>query len=360
MAFVTPIIPLHLKSSTQAKEFAQVSRATRPTHKSTTRRVRPTASSDSYQTYDISTVRPTPVSVKRTSTREDLDIVYRVWNEIASTEGKPHVKPDDNDSAADTVHLIARAHDTGAPVGAARLLRVEQNARLDRVTVLPGWRGQGVGRLLVEKLLTFATAVPGAIYVNARRGTDMGFFSIVGFESVGNDRLEDGHIVRTMMYRFPMCAPSTGCVGLHHTSIRVSDIERSLAFYGSVGFFITEKFVTSGGHRACFVEGLGTRLEFVEVIDGNGALSGMQGIPPAGFDRLVFDVTKACTDLDVYLQHLERKNGGALEIAGPPSKQVVGAYVMSVASISDPDGLPIEFFRREARVPGELRTAVKW
>lgn len=258
-----------------------------------------------------------------------------------------------------TAHVVARAAD-GRVIGGARLLRVGPNARLDRVCVLPEYRGRGVGRMLVERLLVLAAPVQGAIYANATRGGEMGFYSILGFESLGGDKMENGIVVRTMVHRTPVCAPSVGCVGLHHTSIRVSDIERSLAFYGCLGYVVTEKFFTSGGSRACFVEGLGTRLEFVESPDGKGGLSGVQGIPPAGFDRLVFDVTKACTDLDSYLQHLERRNGGFLTIAAEPAKQIVGTSVVSVASIEDPDGLPIEFIKMEAHVPGELRTRVDW
>ncbi|CAN8070292.1 unnamed protein product, partial [Agarophyton chilense] len=231
--------------------------------------------------------------------------------------------------------------------------------RLDRVAVLPHCRGRGVGRALVERLLALAAPVDGAIYVNAVRA-QMGFFSILGFEALGNHFLDDGVQVRTMVYRTPLCTPSTGCVGLHHTSVRVSDIERSLAFYGSLGFFVTDKYMTSGGQRACFVEGLGTRLEFVEAKDDRGGLSGVQGVPHTGFDRLVFDVTKACTDLDTFLQHLERRNGGLIHIAAQPAKQVAGAHVVSVASVYDPDALPIDFIRREAMVPTELRTRVDW
>lgn len=308
------------------------------------------------------TRRLPPVQVKRARKQDELDQVFNVWNAVAETEDLPTpVLADDNDNAQSTIHIYAHAE--GQPdviVGAARLLLDGQNARLDRVSVLPAWRGRGVGRSLVNKLLSLTAGITGAIYVEAKRGGEMGFFSILGFESVGNDRLENGVVVRTMLYRVPMCAPSAGCVGLHHASLRVSDIERSLAFYGSVGFIVEEKFLTSNGSRACFVEGLGTRLEFVESKTKSGGIAGVQGIPPTGFDRLVFDVTKACTDLDSYLQHLERRNGGQLQILGPPSTQIVGNCVMSVASISDPDGLPIEFFRREAQVPWELRTRVKW
>lgn len=287
--------------------------------------------------------------------------VYAIWASIAREESLPEPQmrvEAELDSAETTLHLLVVSAGN-VPMAAARLVNVEQNARIDRVCVLGKYRGLGVGRAIVEKLLAAAASVRGAVYVDATRG-EMGFFSIMGFESLGNDFMEGGVGKRTMVYRTPVCALSMGCVGLHHTSIRVGDIERTLAFYGSLSFVVTEKFVTSGGRRACYVEGLGTRLEFVEAADGRGGLEGVQGVPPAGFDRLVFDVTKACTDLELFLQHLERRNGGLLEICGMPSRQIVGGSVISVASVTDPDGLPIQFIRWEAQVPGELRTRVTW
>lgn len=324
----------------------------------------------------------------------ELDEVYAIWNAVASDEGLPPVSPDERDAAESTIHLLAEyppppppPSSTSSPdststtslstsyptaetprfVGAARLLyEGPNNVRLDRVCVLPDFRLRGIGRALVRELLRLADDPHGAIYVDALRGADMGFFSILGFEPVGNDRFDEAlhTTVRTMLLSVPDCCPPvTGaCVGLHHASLRVSDIERSLAFYGCIGFIVDDKFMTSAGARACFVQGLGTRLELVEcpVAGSAGAMAGVQGVPPTGFDRLVFDVTKACTDLDIYLQHLARRNGGQLDVAGPPAKQVIGNSLMSVASIRDPDGMPIEFIRREAQVPSGLRTRVKW
>lgn len=46
-------------------------------------------------------------------------------------------------------HVLAR-DDTGRPVGCARLL---PGGRIGRMAVLPGWRGRGVGRALLESMI---------------------------------------------------------------------------------------------------------------------------------------------------------------------------------------------------------------
>jgi catechol 2,3-dioxygenase-like lactoylglutathione lyase family enzyme len=121
-------------------------------------------------------------------------------------------------------------------------------------------------------------------------------------------------------------------------AIRVRDIEQSLAFYGILGFVVSEKFFTPAGARACFVEGLGVRLELVESTTGTG-VGGVQHWP--GF--LTFDVTKIAVSLDTWLDHLHRRNGGILAITAEPANQVIGSNVISIATIEDPDGLPIDF-----------------
>lgn len=301
------------------------------------------------------------VRVSRSDDAAALAAAQRVWAEALDEFGIPTL---DEDATRELgAHdSVAVAWLGGQPVGAGRVIEESGNARLELVYVLSAWRGQGAGRALADALIGTARRSPGATYVRAR-AVELGFYSLLGFEAQGPEVPVGlrGATGRVMVLRVPECAPSAGCVGLHHTSMRVCDIERALAFYGVLGFVVTEKFVTAAGGRACFVEGLGVRLEFVE--SANAAVDTVDGVPPfpaAGFDRLVFDVTRACTDLETYIAHLKRRNGGILTVRGAPATQVSGKYVVSVATIEDPDGIPIEFIRRQASVPSALRTRVNW
>lgn len=51
-----------------------------------------------------------------------------------------------------SLHLLATADD-GTPIGCARLLT---DGHIGRMAVLPAWRGQGVGRALLEAVLNAA------------------------------------------------------------------------------------------------------------------------------------------------------------------------------------------------------------
>jgi GNAT superfamily N-acetyltransferase len=287
--------------------------------------------------------------IARGSSEADREAVLALWKSF-------RWERDDADDAHGTEYVLARLDGDGRLVGAGRLQRVGVNVELSRLCVVEPYQGQGVGRKLVHRLMQEAAPIEGAIYTEATR-EELGFFSLLGFEAQGSTYVNEvtGDVQRHMVYSAPVCAPSSECVGLHHTAIRVSDIERSLAWYGIVGFTVYEKFFTPSGERACFVEGLGVRIELVESSTGSG-LSGVQDWP--GF--LVFDVTKGCSDLESFLAHLRKRNGGYLSVTGEPAHQVIGSRLMSVVTVEDPDGLPIEFIRREGHVSQSLLRRVDW
>ncbi|NEP55245.1 MAG: VOC family protein, partial [Moorea sp. SIO3C2] len=51
---------------------------------------------------------------------------------------------------------------------------------------------------------------------------------------------------------------------MHHASIRTANIHRAIAFYEILGFQVCERF-TAGITLACWMEGLGGRIELIQV-----------------------------------------------------------------------------------------------
>jgi len=244
---------------------------------------------------------------------------------------------------------------TGGDVGG--LLRSAGAVSAGEFGSLPGERGGGGG----------APEVDGA---DGGGGAGGGGGGGDGGGGGGGGGGGDPEPVRVMVLPPPTCAPpgveeGGGCVGLHHAVVGVSDIEASLGWYGALGFVVGDKF-TLGDARACFVDGWGTRLELVEARGGRrggaavGASAAAAAAATVGINRLVFDVTRGCTGLGLFLADLDEKLGGRLALVQPPVERVAGRYVVCVAAVADPDGVEVGFWRREAVVPKELRSRVDW
>lgn len=93
---------------------------------------------------------------------------------------------DDLDATA--LHLLATADD-GTPIGCARLLT---DGHIGRMAVLPAWRGQGVGRALLESVLNAARRAGHArVHLSAQTHA-AAFYRQAGFVSSGAVYLEAG------------------------------------------------------------------------------------------------------------------------------------------------------------------------
>lgn len=134
---------------------------------------------------------------------------------------------------------------------------------------------------------------------------------------------------------------------MHHASIRTADIHRAIAFYEKVGFSVKERF-TTGYTLACWLEGLGGRIELIQIPEPKPAPDPFNDEHYVGYYHLSFDLTDLTPDLPTWLEQLKQNfanQGEHLKVLLEPNQQLIGQQVYEVAFIADTDGLPLEFIR---------------
>jgi hypothetical protein len=141
---------------------------------------------------------------------------------------------------------------------------------------------------------------------------------------------------------------------MHHASIRTADIHCAIAFYEQLGFTVCERF-TAGITLACWMEGLGGRIELIQIPEPRPAPDAFGDEHYVGYYHLSFDLTDAVTNLPTWLTNLQKRFAEAartnpesfqtLKILLEPTQQMIGSRVYEVAFIADSDGLPLEFIR---------------
>jgi len=136
---------------------------------------------------------------------------------------------------------------------------------------------------------------------------------------------------------------------MHHASIRTANIHRAIAFYEQLGFTVNERF-TTGYTLACWMEGLGGRIELIQIPEPKPAPDAFGDEHYVGYYHLSFDLTDLTPDLSTWLQELQAKFNQAedlesLKVLLEPCQQMIGDRVYEVLFLADSDGLPLEFIR---------------
>lgn len=135
---------------------------------------------------------------------------------------------------------------------------------------------------------------------------------------------------------------------MHHASIRTADIHRAMAFYELLGFQVCERF-TAGITLACWMEGLGGRIELLQVPQPAPTADAFSDEHYTGYYHLSFDLTATVDSLPDWMAQLQEK-AAAQDLPPPkvllePCQQMIGDRIYEVAFIADADGLPLEFLR---------------
>jgi catechol 2,3-dioxygenase-like lactoylglutathione lyase family enzyme len=136
---------------------------------------------------------------------------------------------------------------------------------------------------------------------------------------------------------------------MHHASIRTANIHRAIAFYELLGFQVKERF-TTGYTLACWLEGLGGRIELIEIPEPKPAPDAFNDEHYVGYYHLSFDLSEITDNLGIWLEDLQHRLNQIedltpLKILLKPQQQIIGECIYEVAFISDRDDLPLELIR---------------
>ena len=142
---------------------------------------------------------------------------------------------------------------------------------------------------------------------------------------------------------------------MHHASIRTANIHRAIAFYEQLGFVVQERF-TTGYTLACWMTGLGGRIELIQIPQPRPAPDSFYDEHYVGYYHLSFDLTATIADLPTWLNDLKTRFANVgddaphtptpLKVLLEPNQQMIGSQVYEVMFIADTDGLPLEFIRQ--------------
>jgi catechol 2,3-dioxygenase-like lactoylglutathione lyase family enzyme len=150
---------------------------------------------------------------------------------------------------------------------------------------------------------------------------------------------------------------------MHHASIRTANIHRAIAFYEQLGFTVAERF-TTGYTLACWMEGLDSRIELIQIPEPNPTPDAFADEHYVGYYHLSFDLTQLAPDLPSWLDSLKARfavnsrnypDGHPekllpLKVLLEPTQQQIGSSIYEVVFIADADDLPLEFIRVLAKV----------
>ncbi|MEA5551490.1 VOC family protein [Anabaena cylindrica UHCC 0172] len=136
---------------------------------------------------------------------------------------------------------------------------------------------------------------------------------------------------------------------MHHASIRTANIHLAIAFYEQLGFTVGDRF-TTGYTLACWLEGLDSRIELIQIPQPKPAPDAFADEHYVGYYHLSFDLTEIAPDLHSWLESLKSRIAVVselqpLQILLEPTQQQIGDRILEVAFIADADGLPLEFIR---------------
>ena len=137
-----------------------------------------------------------PITIRFADSERDLSLCYSIRQAVFVEEQGIDSAIEFSGSEVGTQSLLA--YFGSIAVGSARLALDSWSVKLGRVAVLAPWRGQGIGKELVETAIEFARKRRALSVVLHAQTTVVSFYEKLGFFVEGSEYLEAGRPHRTM------------------------------------------------------------------------------------------------------------------------------------------------------------------
>ena len=129
-----------------------------------------------------------PYSFSIADWQQDADAIRSVRHDVFIREQEIPAKLEWDGLDRDCRHVLARDA-AGQAIATGRLM---PDGRIGRMAVLKSWRGRGIGRLMLSRLVELAVAEGHTrVYLHARQDA-AGFYRTAGFRETGEPFTEAG------------------------------------------------------------------------------------------------------------------------------------------------------------------------
>lgn len=130
------------------------------------------------------------ISIIEVSSTEELKIAFEIRKKVFVEEQNVPLEEEYDEFEDKCLHILAFFKEI--PVGTARMRITPKGIKLERFCVLKEYRGLGVGRSLVKKLLTACNIeLETQVYLYAQLSAEK-FYAKLGFEAIGDTFLDAG------------------------------------------------------------------------------------------------------------------------------------------------------------------------
>ncbi|MFO8053900.1 MAG: GNAT family N-acetyltransferase [Bacteroidales bacterium] len=129
--------------------------------------------------------------------RQLMEAAFRIREKVFIKEQNVPESLEKDDSDPEAVHYLL--WDKGNPIGTARYRETSRGIKLERFAVLPEYRNQGTGTILLNFVLEDLKNNPAKIYLNSQNAA-VSFYERAGFKTEGEAFKEAGIWHYRMVY----------------------------------------------------------------------------------------------------------------------------------------------------------------